>query len=182
MKALIIGGSSRNEDSRSNVVVDEISKLFPLAVKVWKIAEKPLPLAKHEWHKNPSASGDKSVIELAEEIEKSNLIVLVSPIYNGSYTAHIKNALDCMDGSAFYNKTVVLVSVGSGSTAILPATHLQDVARTMGGLVYPRFVVVNQAQIDFENRTIDDGVLDRIEDVVNGAIEICNNNGAHNEV
>jgi NAD(P)H-dependent FMN reductase len=174
MKILVIGGSSRREESRSNIVVDEVKKLFLEEAAVWKIAEKPLPLAEHAWHKNPSLSGDKFVIELAREIETSGIIILVSPIYNGSYTAHIKNALDCMDGAAFFGKTVVLVSVGSDSTAILPALHLQDVARTMGGFVYPRFTVINQRQINFENRTIDDDILNRIENIVSSAIKLNN--------
>jgi len=153
------------------VVVDCIQGLFESMSSSWKLAERPLPLAKHEWHKNPALSNDDNVIGLANEIEGSDVIVFVSPIYNGSYTAHLKNALDCMDGSALYEKTIVLVSVGSDSTAILPALHLQDVARTMGGFVYPRFTVINQNQIDIENRSIDQGISERLEEIIKSAIK-----------
>lgn len=175
MKVFIVGGSSRSEGSYSNVVVDCISSAFGSDSGTWKIAERPLPLAKHEWHKNPSLSDDSNVIGFANEIEESDVVVLVSPIYNGSYTAHLKNALDCMDGSALYGKTVVIVSVGSDSTAILPALHLQDVARTMGGLVYPRFTVVDKAKIDIDNRSVKEDIMIRILEIIEDAVELSKN-------
>lgn len=171
MKILVVGGSSRDEESRSNVVVDCVSKLFSENASTWKIAQKSLPLAKHEWHKNPALSNDDNVIGFAKEVEESAVIIFVSPIYNGSYTAHLKNALDCMDGSALFGKTIVLVGVGSDSTAILPALHLQDVARTMGGFVYPRFTVVNKNQIDIEKRSIDQDISERLEEIIGSAIK-----------
>ncbi len=170
MKIFVVGGSSRDEESCSNVVVDCISNFSLKNISTWKLAKKPLPLARHEWHKNPSLSQDENVIGFAQEIAKSEIIVIVSPIYNGSYTAHIKNALDCMEGSAFFGKTVVLVSIGSDSTAILPALHLQDVARTMGGFVYPRFTVVSQGQIDIEKRLIDQDISERLEEIIRSAV------------
>jgi NAD(P)H-dependent FMN reductase len=166
MKIFIVGGSSRSEESRSNVVVDVIASLFPEQTSVWKLADKPLPLAKHEWHKNPSLSDNENVLSFAKELQESNVVVLVSPIYNGSYTAHIKNALDCMDGSALFGKNVVLISFGSDSTAILPVLHLQDVARTMGGFVYPRFTVVSSSQIDFDARSLSSDIVNRIEEII----------------
>ena len=172
MKVFVVGGSSRDEESYSNVVVDCVASINSVDLSVWKLAQKALPLAKHEWHKDPSLSQDENVMGFAQEIEKSDIIVFVSPIYNGSYTAHLKNSLDCMDGSALYGKTVFLISVGSDSTAILPALHLQDVARTMGGVVYPRFTVVNKNQIDIESRSIDQDILARIKEIINEAMEL----------
>ena len=92
MKLFIVGGSSRNEESRSNVVVDCIQGLFESMSSSWKLAERPLPLAKHKWLKNPALSNDDNVIGLANEIEGSDVIVFVSPIYNGSYTASLTPA------------------------------------------------------------------------------------------
>lgn len=166
---LIIGSSVRQEDSKSNLVVDVIEselKILGLSPSVWKIGYKPLPLAQHAWHKNPSLSNDENVIGLASAIDEANIIILVSPIYNGSYSGALKNALDCMLGDAFDGKRVALFSMGSDSTAILPCLHLQDVARTMDGEVYHRFTVVSSNKIDLENRVIDDEINSRIKEIL----------------
>lgn len=170
-RILIIGSSVRQEQSRSNLLVDTIEFLANtngLEPHVWKLGYKPLPPAQHSWHKNPSLSDDRNVEEFAEEIAGADIVVLVSPIYNGSYTGVLKNALDCMLGDAFSGKQVVLVGVGSGATATIPCLHLQDVARTMGGQVYHRFIVAMNADINFEEKIISDSIKTRISEVIKG--------------
>ncbi|MFO0970984.1 MAG: NADPH-dependent FMN reductase [Candidatus Saccharimonadales bacterium] len=168
-KMLIIGGSVRQEESKSNFIVDVIEeRALDLGVKpvIWKLGYKPLPLAQHAWHKNPSLSNDGNVEGLAVAIAEAEVVCLVSPIYNGSYTGVLKNALDCMLGDALEGKQVVLVGVGSGSTALLPCVHLQDVARTMGGEVYHRFAVVTSNDLDFEQKTVDEAMTRRFSEII----------------
>lgn len=168
-KILIIGGSVRQEESRSNFIIDVIEEqAINLGVQpvIWKLGYKPLPLAKHAWHKNPSLSNDENVEGLAAAIAEAEVVFLVTPIYNGSYSGALKNALDCMLGDAFEGKQVVLVGVGSGSTAILPCVHLQDVARTMGGEVYHRFAVVMSSNLDFEQKTVDGAMTTRFAEII----------------
>ncbi len=172
-KVLIIGGSVRQEESRSNFVIDVIEKLaISIGVNpvIWKLGYKPLPLAQHTWHKNPSLSNNQNVQELAQAIAEAEVVLLVSPIYNGSYTGVLKNALDCMLGDALEGKQVVLVGLGSGSTALLPCLHLQDVARTMGAQVYHRFAVVTSSNIDFEQKTIDQTVTTRLTEIIEAVV------------
>lgn len=170
---LVIGGSVRQEESRSNFVVDVIEDI---AIKhgatpvVWKLGYKPLPLAQHAWHKDPTASNNKNVLGLAAAIAEAELVCLVSPIYNGSYSGALKNALDGMLGDAFEGKQVVLVSVGSGSTALLPCVHLQDVARTMGADVYHRFAVVMGDNLNFEDRTVEQSVITRLSEILEAVL------------
>lgn len=166
---MIIGGSVRQEESRSNFIVDVIEKVaekFGVKPTIWKIGYKPLPLTQHAWHKDPSQSNDENVIGLATALSESDVVFLVSPIYNGSYSGALKNALDCMLGNAFEGKRVVLVGIGSGATALLPCIHLQDVARTMGGEVYHRFVVVNSNNLDFDQKLVDDAVTIRLKEII----------------
>lgn len=168
-RILIIGGSVRQEESKSNLVIDVVEELVTnvgINPIVWKIGYKPLSLAQHAWHKDPSLSNDDNVKNLARAISESDIVFLVSPIYNGSYSGALKNALDCMLGDALDGKQVVLVSVGSDSTALLPCLHLQDVARTMGAQVYHRFTVVASNTIDFELRLLDEKVVARIKEII----------------
>jgi len=168
-KMLIIGGSVRQEDSKSNFIVDvleERAKNLGVHPTIWKLGYKPLPLAQHAWHKNPSLSNDENVVGLAAAIAEAEVVCLVSPIYNGSYSGTMKNALDCMLGDALKGKQIVLASMGSGSTALLPCVHLQDVARTMKGEVYHRFVVVTEKDFDFEQKTIDEAMTTRFTEII----------------
>jgi len=168
-KMLIIGGSVRQEESRSNFIVDVIEgQAINLGVHpvVWKLGYMPLPLAQHTWHKNPGLSNNENVAGLAAAIAAAEVVFLVSPIYNGSYSGVLKNALDCMLGDALENKQIVLVGVGSGSTALLPCVHLQDVARTMGGEVYHRFAVVMSNDLDFEQKTVDEAMTTRFTEII----------------
>ena len=168
-RLLIIGGSVRQEESRSNFLVDvieEVASNLGVHSEVWKLGYKPLPLAQHTWHKNPSLSNNENVDGLANAITEAEVIIFVSPIYNGSYSGALKNALDCMLGDALEGKQIVLVSSGSGSTALLPCVHLQDVARTMGGEVYHRFAVITTNTFNFEEKTVDPAVTTRFREII----------------
>lgn len=170
---LIIGGSVRQEESKSNFIVDVIEeRAINLGIQpvVWKLGYKPLPPSQHAWHKNPSLSNDENVSGLASAIAEAEAVFLVSPIYNGSYSGALKNALDCMLGNALENRQVVLVGVGSGSTALLPCIHLQDVARTMGGEVYHRFAVVMSNNLDFEQKIVDKAMTTRFTEIIEAVV------------
>lgn len=172
-KMLIIGGSVRQEESKSNFIVDVIEeRAINLGVRpvVWKLGYKPLPLAQHAWHKNPSLSNDQNVDGLAAAIAEAEVVFLVSPIYNGSYSGALKNALDCMLGDALENKQVILVGVGPGSTALLPCVHLQDVARTMRAQVYHRFAVVTSKDFDLEQKTVDEAMTTRFTEIIEAVV------------
>ncbi len=173
-RILIIGSSVRREDSRSNILVDAVESVaasIGADAKTWKLGHKPLPLAQHEWHKNPSLSNDSNVEDLAARIADADIIAIVTPIYNGSYTGVLKNALDCMLGDALAGKQVVLAGFGSGATAIIPCLHLQDVSRTMGAQVYHRFIVATSTDVDFEHKTISDSVRSRIGEIIRGVLD-----------
>ncbi len=166
---LIIGGSVRQEESKSNFIVDVIENLAKeqgASPVVWKLGYKPLPLAQHTWHKNPSLSNDQNVEGLASAIAKAEVVFMITPIYNGSYSGVLKNALDGMLGDACEGKRVVLVGVGSGATAILPCVHLQDVARTMGAEVYHRFAVVTSNDFNFDLKSVDEAMTTRLTEII----------------
>ena len=166
---LVIGGSVRQEESKSNFIIDVIEEICTKlgnTPAIWKLGYKPLPLAEHSWHKNPSVSNDANVEGLAAAIADAKVVVLVSPIYNGSYSGALKNALDCMLGDALEGRQAVLVGVGSGSTALLPCVHLQDVARTMGAEVYRRFAVVTSHDFDFDQKSVDTAMTKRLTEII----------------
>lgn len=162
---LIIGGSPRTTISKSNLIVDYISSILP-GSNVWKLGKKPLPTAKPEWHEDPSNSEDKTVVNFYDAIQKSEQIIIVSPTYHGSFTSHLKNALDCMGKNDFRGKTVFLCGMGYGVSAILPCIHLQDVVRTMKGNVYPRFIAVDNSDVNIDDGSLSKKSTDRINEII----------------
>jgi azobenzene reductase len=146
MKVLIISGSPRDQDTSKTFKLASIIHAEALSQghksSIWNLAEKPLPIAEPSFHADPLAEGNPELVrEFASVVHESDSIVLCTPTYHGSYSALLKNALDCMAEDQFKGKTVVLASHGWSATAMTPCTHLQDVVRTMQGNVYRRFFV-----------------------------------------
>lgn len=170
-KILIIGGSPRLEsDSKTTKLareIEEVAKSIDLDVSVWLLGEKPLPTAKPHYHEDPTDEANpKEVREFAKAVADANLIVLTTPTYHGSYSSHLKNALDCLSGDGFENKTVVIASQGWSATAMAPAMHLQDVVRTLQGTPFRRFIIANASDLDSEKAS---GMKARITDILKEA-------------
>ena len=147
-KILIIGGSPRLEsDSKTTKLareIEEVAKSIDLDVSVWLLGEKPLPTAKPHYHEDPMDKDNPAEVrEFAKAVSDAELLVLTTPTYHGSYSSHLKNAIDCLSGDGFENKTVVIASQGWSATAMAPAMHLQDVVRTLQGTPFRRFIVAN---------------------------------------
>lgn len=100
------------------------------------------------YHDNPIADGvPKDIQDFALAVERANIIILASPTYHGSYSSQMKNMLDCLVEDAFNGKIIIMATHGWGPSAIAPAMHLQDVARTMYGQVYPRFITASTSDL-----------------------------------
>ena len=170
-KLFVISGSPRKEESVTHAlteaIIEQASRDFD--VSAWKLGYRPVSEAMPEFHKDPFAQGNpKEVIELAEEVKVADVIVLCTPVYNGSYSAHLKNALDCLWWDAFRGKQVILASHGS-MTAGIPLSHLQDVVRTMQGTVVNSLIVVGRES--FEGvipKIVDENAVSRIKNVIKG--------------
>ncbi|WP_256460920.1 NADPH-dependent FMN reductase [Bartonella machadoae] len=62
------------------------------------------------------------------------MFILASPLYQGSYSGVLKNALDNLAYDAFLNKPVGLISHGSAAKKCAqPCEHLLSVVRTLYG-------------------------------------------------
>ena len=170
-KVLIISGSPRTDASVTNVLADIFDKIAEesgLDSSVWKLGERPLPASQHAWHQDPFAADCPEVVRsFATVIRDSEIIILITPTYHGSYSGLLKNAIDCMQADVFRNKMVVLSSIGWGATAAIPLSHLADVVRTTKGWVEPSLVIAEISDIDVSKRDINNGsVKTRIAEIV----------------
>lgn len=154
MKLLIISSSPRDSQKSktyklASAIKDISTKQSIAQVDLWDLAEKPLPKAEPQWHYDPSSNKNPLTVQnFAKAIDSADAVVLCTPTYHGSYSGLLKNALDCMGENQFLQKHIIIASHGWSQTAMMPCMHLQDVARTMGGNVYRRFIVAETGELD----------------------------------
>lgn len=103
----------------------------------------------------------------AKDVKEASGFVLASPLYHGSFSGVLKNALDHLWYDAFRNKPVALQSHGSSVRMCgQPCLALQPVVKTLYG--YSCQTQVAATKTDFEEnadgsfRLIDDGLRNRI--------------------
>jgi NAD(P)H-dependent FMN reductase len=88
--------------------------------------------------------------EFTERVRAADAIVLGSPMYHGSYSSALKNALDYCGFDEFENKTVGLLAVAGGSFPITTLEHLRSVCRALDAWVLPHQAAIPRASNAFE--------------------------------
>ncbi|WP_375622831.1 MULTISPECIES: NADPH-dependent FMN reductase [unclassified Bartonella] len=74
------------------------------------------------------------VRQFIKTIAAADGVILASPVYEGSYSGVLKNALDNLAYNAFLNKPVGLISHGStAKKCAQPCEYLLPVVRTLYG-------------------------------------------------
>jgi len=138
MRVLLVCGSPA-EGSHTATLLSEVAKQIQNngdQVELWDLSVKPLAFSQPNWHKDPTSSGVVAVCDFYGSVQAADAIVLGTPLYHGSYSGVLKNALDCLTGDAFKNKPVGLVSNGSNIRKSHQAClHLTTVVMTMEGIV-----------------------------------------------
>lgn len=136
MNVLLICGSIANKSHTRALIVylEGLLKKKGVETVFWDLATKPLPIATPEYHRDPMQNPGKNVKEFVTAVDDANAFVLGTPLYHGSYSGVLKNALDNLYLDAFRNKPVALVSNGSSMrTTSTPCEHLRSVVRTLYG-------------------------------------------------
>jgi NAD(P)H-dependent FMN reductase len=141
MKVQIIIGSTRPgrvTDRVAKWVAAEASNLPDTEVEVVDLADYQLPFLDEPISPqfNPHRQPSPIVQQWLEVLAKGDAYVLVTPEYNRSYSAVLKNALDYIDFQ-FAKKPVALVSHGStgGAQAV---GHLRGVLPGLMAITVPR--------------------------------------------
>ena len=120
-----------------------------------------------------SEAGDAS--ELTERVRRADAVVLGTPVYHGSYSSALKNALVYCGFDEFENTTVGLLCVAGGSFPTTTLDHLRSVCRSMNAWAAPHQVAIPNARTAFENgRLVDDSVADRIDVLGRRMVEYAN--------
>ncbi len=124
-------------------------------VQFWDLREQPLPIVAPEYHKNPFLNPEKTVRDFCETVRDADGIILGTPLYHGSYSGVLKNALDNLASDAFHNKPVGLLSNGTGGRGTtVPCEHLRGVVRAMSGYTTQTQVATGTPDFQEKNGTI----------------------------
>lgn len=110
--------------------------------------------------------------ELRERIRAADSVLLGSPMYHGSYSAPLKNALDYCGFDEFENTTVGLLAVSGGSFTVTTLDHLRSVCRALNAWVIPHQAAIPSVSSQFEDgEFVDPDTEARVETLGQRAVE-----------
>jgi len=96
----------------------------------------------------------QNVLDFAAKIKEADAIIIVSPEYNGSFPASLKNAIDLLKDEWFH-KPIGLVTVSAGSFGGLKCqVALQQILHHMKALVSPVVFPVPNVETEFDENGI----------------------------
>lgn len=132
---LLCGSVSENSHTRALMrALEKQIQALGATTKFWDLREQPLPIAIPDYHWRVDETPDAKVRSFVTLVRGADAFVLGSPLYHGSMSGVLKNALDHLWYDAFRNKPVALLSHGSSiRRCSQPTEHLQTVVRTMYG-------------------------------------------------
>jgi NAD(P)H-dependent FMN reductase len=110
--------------------------------------------------------------ELREQVRAADAVLLGTPMYHGSYSAPLKNALDYCDRDEFGDTTVGLLSVAGGSFPRQALGHLRTVCRALDAWTLPLQVAVPNSGSTFEDGEFaDESLAERTRELGQMAVE-----------
>lgn len=119
------------------------------SAEVLDLAEYHFPVLEEVLHRHPDPP--MGLADFAHRITHSDAHLFVSPEYNGSYTAALKNAVDYLKEQEFARKVVGVVSVSTGpSGGIRAALSMQQLVLGIGGYPLPQMLTVGHVSDRFD--------------------------------
>jgi NAD(P)H-dependent FMN reductase len=105
-------------------------------------------------------------------LEDADSILLGSPMYHGSFSAPLKNALDYSGFDEFEETTVGLLGVSGGKFPVTTLEHLRSVCRSLNAWVLPHQAAIPNASSQFENGSfVDETIENRVAVLGERAVE-----------
>lgn len=110
-----------------------------------------------------------------EAIREADAILLGTPMYHGSYSGVLKNALDHCGFDEFENKTVGLLAVSGGNFPITALEHLRSVCRALNAWVLPHQAAVPRSHSAFEDGEFtEEKVVERVRALGRQTVQYAN--------
>jgi NAD(P)H-dependent FMN reductase len=124
---------------------------------------------------NPDDEETSDVESFTARVREADAVLLGTPMYHGSYSGVLKNALDHCGFDEFENKTVGLLAVSGGAFPITALEHLRSVCRALNAWVLPHQAAVPRAHGAFDDGELaDEGNRDRVRTLGKRAVQFAN--------
>lgn len=121
---------------------------------------------------NPDTETPPAATTLTDTLQSADAIILGTPVYHGSYSGVLKNALDYAGFDEFEGKTVGLVAVAGGRFPTPALNHLRDVCRSVNAWVIPHQVAVPDASnVAGDTELTDPDLVERAETLGHKAVQ-----------
>ncbi len=112
---------------------------------------------------------------LREQLREADSVLLGSPMYHGSYSAALKNAIDYCGFDEFEGTTVGLLGVSGGRFPTTTLEHLRSVCRAVNAWVIPHQAAVPSASNQIEDgEFVDADIERRVATLGQRAVEYAN--------
>ena len=113
--------------------------------------------------------------ELARRVRGADSVLLGTPVYHGSYSAPLKNALDYCGFDEFEHTTVGLLAVAGGSFPTSALEHLRSVCRALNAWVLPHQAALPRVSSQFrDGELVDESMADRVDTLGVRLVEYAN--------
>ncbi|MEF8818862.1 MAG: NAD(P)H-dependent oxidoreductase [Haloferacaceae archaeon] len=108
-------------------------------------------------------------------VRAADSVLLGTPVYHGSYSGVLKNALDHCGFDEFEDTTVGLLAVAGGSFPVTALEHLRSVCRALNAWVLPHQAAVPRVSSALaDGEFVDDELGDRVRTLGVRAVEYSN--------
>jgi NAD(P)H-dependent FMN reductase len=124
---------------------------------------------------DPDRDAVRDVEQFTARVRAADSVILGTPVYHGSYSGALKNALDHCGFDEFENTTVGLLAVAGGSFPVTALEHLRSVCRALNAWVLPHQAAVPQVSNAIAaGEFTDDDLGDRVRTLAVRATEYAN--------
>ena len=149
---IILGSMRRSRESAkvASFVVDVLAKRPGVSTELLDLKLLNLPMMEERLRFTNDAL--PTVREFSAHVSRADAIVIVTPEYNSSYPAVLKNALDYLKDE-YRRKPFGIVTVSAAwSGGMLCLTALRQVILHLGGIPIPAILPVSKVQESFDHQ------------------------------
>ncbi|MFB6081022.1 MAG: NADPH-dependent FMN reductase [Haloferacaceae archaeon] len=112
---------------------------------------------------DPDLDDQGDAAAFTRAVRSGDTVLLGTPVYHGSYSGVLKNALDHCGFDEFEHTTVGLLAVSGGAFPVTALEHLRSVCRALDAWVLPHQAAIPRVRSAFESASVETaaGPVDR---------------------
>jgi NAD(P)H-dependent FMN reductase len=151
MNIVVISASTRlnRVSHRVAIFLEKTLAAAGHEVQLLDLAEYQFPIMEEVLHRHPNPP--EGLERFAMLVRQADAAVFVSPEYNGSYTAALKNAVDYLKEGEFARKVVGVVSATTGPLGgMRAAMNMQELVLGVSGFALPQMLLVGNLPQRFD--------------------------------